>query len=91
MRLAAGGFVVHLVLIALARSIPWLNTGVLSELDPNSLMVTPRLASFSRPSLTSRPRLTKISHEFGRQAGTEIVSLIIILVGFSDIGQFAIQ
>ena len=88
-RLAAGGFIVHLVLIALARSIPALNTGVLSELDRNFLhaVYTPfSFILFYEVLLLVLALPRSHTSSVGKQY--EIVSLIIIRRVFKDIGEF---
>jgi hypothetical protein len=87
--LAAGGFVTHLILIALARFIPALKAGVLSRLDVNFLhaVYTPfTFILFFEVILLvlALPRSHTIS--IGKQY--EIISLIVIRRVFKDIGEF---
>jgi hypothetical protein len=88
-RLAASGFILHLLLIALARSVPSLNAGWLSELDRNYLhaVYTPfsfilfyevLLLVFALP----RSHTSSIGKQY------EIISLIVIRRVFKDIGEF---
>ncbi|MEM6690182.1 MAG: hypothetical protein AAF664_12185 [Planctomycetota bacterium] len=88
-RLAAGGFIVHLVLIALARSIPSLNGGLLSGLDRNYLhaVYTPfSFILFYEVLLLVLALPQSHTSSVGKQY--EIVSLIIIRRVFKDIGEF---
>jgi hypothetical protein len=87
--LAAGGFSVHFVLIALAKSIPSLNTGILSELDRNYLHAeyTPfSFILFYQVLLLVLALPRSHTSSVGKQY--EIVSLIIIRRVFKDIGEF---
>jgi len=88
-RLAATGFILHLSLIALARTVPFLNAGPLAELDRNFLhaVYTPfsfilfyevLLLVFALP----RSHTSSIGKQY------EIVSLIVIRRVFKDIGEF---
>lgn len=56
------GFIVHLVLIALARSIPSLNTGILSELDRNYLHAVYVIESLSDVASVSLPSDAKVAY-----------------------------
>lgn len=87
--LAVTGFLVHLMLIALARSVPSLNQGLLANLDLNYLhaVYTPfsfilfyevLLLVFALPQSHTR--------SIGMQY--EILSLIVIRRVFKDIGEF---
>jgi hypothetical protein len=87
--LAAFGFVAHLILIALARSIPSLKAGVLGQLDVNFLhaVYTPfTFILFYEVILLvlAIPRSHTVS--VGKQY--EIISLIVIRRVFKDIGEF---
>jgi len=86
---AVGGFLVHLALIALARSVPFLNNGLLANLDRNYLhaVYTPfsfilfyevLLLVFALP----RSHTSAIGMQY------EIMSLIVIRRVFKDIGEF---
>ena len=89
MRLAAGGFIVHLILIALARSIPSLNSGVLSGLDRHYLhaVYTPfSFILFYEVLLLVLALPKSRTSSVGKQY--EIVSLIVIRRVFKDIGEF---
>lgn len=88
-RFAVVGFVVHLALIALARSVPFLNSGLLADLDRNYLhaVYTPfsfilfyevLLLVFALPQ----------SHTSAIRMQYEILSLIVIRGVFKDIGEF---
>lgn len=88
-RFAVGGFLVHLALIALARSVPQLNEGILENLDRNYLhaVYTPfsfilfyevLLLVFALP----QSHTTSIGMQY------EILSLIVIRGVFKDIGEF---
>ncbi len=88
-RMAAGGFIVHLLLIALARSVPSLNEGWLSELDRNFLhaVYTPfSFILFYEVLLLVLALPRSHTSSIGKQY--EIVSLIIIRRVFKDIGEF---
>lgn len=88
-RLAAGGFIIHLLLIALARTIPALNAGILSELDRNYLhaVYTPfSFILFYEVLLLVLALPRSHTSSVGKQY--EIVSLIIIRRVFKDIGEF---
>jgi len=88
-RLAAGGFVLHLALIALARSIqPW-KPGFLSELDLHFLhaVYTPfSFILFYEVLLLVLALPQSHTSSVGKQY--EIVSLIVIRRVFKDIGEF---
>ena len=86
---AVVGFLVHLALIALARFVPILNTGLLTDLDRNYLhaVYTPfsfilfyevLLLVFALP----RSHTSSIGMQY------EIISLIVIRRVFKDIGEF---
>lgn len=88
-RFAVVGFLVHLALIALARSVPALNSGLLANLDRNYLhaVYTPfsfilfyevLMLVFALP----RSHTTSIGIQY------EILSLIVIRGVFKDIGEF---
>lgn len=88
-QLAVAGLLIHLVLIALARSIPVLNTGVLSGLDLNFLhaVYTPfSFILFYEVLLLVLALPQSHTSSVGKQY--EIVSLIIIRRVFKDIGEF---
>lgn len=88
-RLAAGGFLIHLLLIALARTIPGLGSGVLAELDRNFLhaVYTPfSFILFYEVLLLVLALPQSHTSSIGKQY--EIVSLIIIRRVFKDIGEF---
>ena len=88
-RLAASGFILHLILIALARSVPSLNAGWLSELDRNYLhaVYTPfSFILFYEVLLLVLALPRSHTSSIGKQY--EIVSLIIIRRVFKDIGEF---
>ncbi len=87
--LAGGGFVIHLILIALARTVPSLKMGVLSQLDRNFLHAVYTPFSFILfyeviLLVLALPRSHTIS--IGKQY--EIISLIVIRRVFKDIGEF---
>ncbi len=86
---AVTGFILHLALIALARSVPSLNSGLLADLDRNYLhaVYTPfsfilfyevLLLVFALP----RSHTSSIGMQY------EIISLIVIRRVFKDIGEF---
>jgi hypothetical protein len=88
--LAAFGFVAHLILIALARSIPSLKAGVLGQLDVNFLHAVYTPFSFILfyeviLLVLAIPRSHTVS--VGKQY--EIISLIVIRRVFKDIGEFS--
>jgi len=88
-RLSATGFMIHLVLIFLARSVPVLNEGVLSELDRNYLhaVYTPfSFILFYEVLLLVLALPRSHTNSIGKQY--EIVSLIVIRGVFKDIGEF---
>lgn len=88
-RLAAGGFLVHLALIGLARTVPALREGVLSELDRNFLhaVYTPfSFILFYEVLLLVLALPRSHTTSIGKQY--QIVSLIIIRRVFKDIGEF---
>lgn len=88
-RLAASGFVLHLLLIALARSVPSLNASWLSELDRNYLhaVYTPfSFILFYEVLLLVLALPRSHTSSIGKQY--EIVSLIVIRRVFKDIGAF---
>ncbi len=87
--LAAAGFIVHLLLIALARSVPSLNEGWLSQLDRNFLhaVYTPfSFILFYEVLLLVLAIPRSLTSSIGKQY--EIVSLIVIRRVFKDIGEF---
>ncbi len=88
--LAVTGFLVHLALIALARTVPFSNLGLLTDLDRNYLhaVYTPfsfilfyevLLLVFALP----RSHTSSIGMQY------EIISLIVIRRVFKDIGEFS--
>ena len=88
-RLAATGFIVHLLLIALARTVPFLGTGPLAGLDRNFLHAVYTLFSFIlfyEVSLLVLALTRSHTSAIGKQY--EIVSLIVIRRVFKDIGEF---
>ena len=88
-RLSATGFVIHLLLIFLARSVPVLNEGILSELDRNYLhaVYTPfSFILFYEVLLLVLALPKSHTNSIGKQY--EIVSLIVIRGVFKDIGEF---
>jgi hypothetical protein len=88
--LAAGGFVIHLMLIALAQSVPSLREGVLSQLDCNFLhaVYTPfSFILFYEVMLLVLALPRSHTSSIGKQY--EIISLIVIRRVFKDIGEFS--
>ncbi len=88
-RLAAWGFVIHLVLIALASSFQTLQTGILAGLDRNFLhaLYTPfSFILFYEVLLLVIALPRSQTSSMGKQY--EIVSLIVIRRVFKDIGEF---
>ncbi len=88
-RVAATGFVVHLLLIALARTVPALNAGPLADLDRNFLhaVYTPfSFILFYEVLLLVLALPGSHTSAIGKQY--EIVSLIVIRRVFKDIGEF---
>lgn len=87
--LAASGFILHLLLIALARTVPYLNAGPLAELDRNFLhaVYTPFSFILFYEVLLLVFALPK-SHTSSIGKQYEIVSLIVIRRVFKDIGEF---
>ena len=87
--LAATGFIVHLLLIALARTIPYLGAGPLAGLDRNFLhaVYTPFSFILFYEVLLLVLALPK-SHTSAIGKQYEIVSLIVIRRVFKDIGEF---
>jgi len=88
-RLAASGFLIHLMLIALARTVPSLGAGVLAELDRNFLhaVYTPfSFILFYEVLLLVLALPQSHTSSIGKQY--EIVSLIVIRRVFKDIGEF---
>ena len=88
-RLAATGFIVHLMLIALARTIPYLGAGPLAGLDRNFLhaVYTPfSFILFYEVLLLVLALPRSHTSAIGKQY--EIVSLIVIRRVFKDIGEF---
>jgi len=87
--LAASGFLLHLLLIALARTVPSLNAGPLAELDRNFLhaVYTPFSFILFYEVLLLVFALPK-SHTSSIGKQYEIVSLIVIRRVFKDIGEF---
>lgn len=88
-RLSAGGFVIHLLLIAIARAAPESSTGWLAELDRNYLhaVYTPFSFILFYEVLLLVLALPQ-SHTISIGKQYEIVSLIIIRRVFKDIGEF---
>ena len=87
--LAAGGFVLHLVLIVMARTVPFLNFGLLADLDRNFLhaVYTPfSFILFYEVLLLVLALPRSHTRSIGKQY--EIVSLIVIRGVFKDIGEF---
>ena len=87
--LAAGGFVAHLILIALARSVPSSKAGVLGQLDVNFLhaVYTPfTFILFYEVILLVLALPRSHTTSIGKQY--EIISLIVIRRVFKDIGEF---
>lgn len=87
--LAASGFLVHLLLISLARTVPYLNAGPLAQLDRNFLhaVYTPFSFILFYEVLLLVFALPK-SHTSSIGKQYEIVSLIVIRRVFKDIGEF---
>jgi len=88
-RLAATGFIVHLLLIALARSVPFLGVGPLAGLNRNFLhaVYTPfSFILFYEVLLLVLALPRSHTSAIGKQY--EIVSLIVIRRVFKDIGEF---
>lgn len=88
--LAAVGFVAHLILIALARSVPSLEAGVLGQLDVNFLhaVYTPfSFILFYEVILLVLALPGSHTNSIGKQY--EIISLIVIRRVFKDIGEFS--
>lgn len=90
MRFAVIGFIVHLGLIALARSVPFLNSGLLADLDRNYLhaVYTPFSFILFYEVLMLVFALPK-SHTSAIGMQYEILSLIVIRGVFKDIGEFS--
>jgi hypothetical protein len=87
--LAAGGFVAHLILIAMARSAPSSTAGVLGQLDVNFLhaVYTPfTFILFYEVILLVLALPRSHTTSIGKQY--EIISLIVIRRVFKDIGEF---
>ncbi len=87
--MAAGGFIVHLCLIALARTAPALGSSALAGLDRNFLhaVYTPfSFLLFYEVLLLVLALPQSLSSSIGKQY--EIVSLIVIRRVFKDIGEF---
>jgi hypothetical protein len=87
--LAGGGFVIHLTLIALARTVPSLKEGILSQLDRNFLhaVYTPfSFILFYEVLLLVLALPRSHTSSIGKQY--EIISLIVIRRVFKDIGEF---
>jgi hypothetical protein len=86
---AVSGFLVHLALIALARSVPSLNSGLLSNLDRNYLhaVYTPFSFILFYEVLLLVFALPR-SHTSAIRMQYEIMSLIVIRRVFKDIGEF---
>ncbi len=88
--LAASGFVIHLMLIALAQSVPSLRAGVLSQLNCNFLhaVYTPfSFILFYEVMLLVLALPRSHTSSIGKQY--EIISLIVIRRVFKDIGEFS--
>jgi len=88
-RLAATGFIVHLLLIALARTVPFLGNGPLADLDRNFLhaVYTPfSFILFYEVLLLVLALPRSHTSAIGKQY--EIISLIVIRRVFKDIGEF---
>ena len=87
--LAVSGFLIHLALIALVRSFPILQTGLLAELDRNFLhaVYTPFSFILFYEVLLLVFALPK-SHTSSIAMQYEILSLIVIRRVFKDIGEF---
>jgi hypothetical protein len=87
--LAASGFVLHLLLISLARTVPYLKEGLLADLDRNFLhaVYTPFSFILFYEVLLLVFALPK-SHTSSIGKQYEIVSLIVIRRVFKDIGDF---
>lgn len=86
---AAAGFVVHLSLIALARTVPALNAGPLAELDRNFLHAVYTPFSFILfYEVLLLVLLLPGSHTSAIGKQYEIISLITIRRVFKDIGEF---
>ena len=88
--LAATGFVIHLMLIGLAQTVPRLRLGVLSQLDCNFLHAVYTPFSFIlfyevMLLVLALPR----SHTSSMGKQYEIISLIVIRRVFKDIGEFS--
>ncbi len=86
--LATGGFIIHLLLIALVRSVPALKVGALSQLEGNFLQAVYTPFSFILfyeviLLVLALPRSHTVS--IGKQY--EIISLIVIRRVFKDIGE----
>lgn len=86
---AVTGFLLHLALIALARSVPLLNSGLLANLDRNYLhaVYTPFSFILFYEVLLLVFALPK-SHTSSIGMQYEILSLIVIRRVFKDIGEF---
>ncbi len=87
--LAAGGFVAHLILILLARTVPALGNGFLAGLDRNFLhsVYTPFSFILFLEVLLLVLALPK-SHTSSIGKQYEIISLIVVRRVFKDIGEF---
>ena len=88
-RSAATGFIIHLLLIGLARTVPYLGTGLLAGLDRNFLhaVYTPfSFILFYEVLLLVLALPRSHTSAIGKQY--EIVSLIVIRRVFKDIGEF---